>query len=89
MSNQTNYSVKIADRRIYISSGETLLEAMENADIPCEYQCRQGYCGHCRMRLVQGKYSYRDTPLAYIRDGEILPCLAQIEADMEIAKVTE
>ena len=31
-----------------------LLAALESHNINVEYQCREGYCGSCRTRLVSG-----------------------------------
>ncbi|NKI75510.1 2Fe-2S ferredoxin-like protein [Dickeya sp. CFBP 2040] len=64
----------------------SLLEALESQQVPVEYQCRSGYCGACRLRLIKGKVAYRETPLACLQRGEILPCccmpLNDIELDM-------
>ena len=86
MSN-TTFVLKTDERRIYLQAEETLLEAMERSEIDCEYQCRQGYCGHCRMRLLNGNFCYRSNVLAYVRDGEILICSAKAQSDMQITKL--
>lgn len=54
---------------------QTLLECLESADIEVHYHCRDGFCGACRVSLIEGEISYPNgEPLAYIGDGEILPC---------------
>lgn len=55
-------------------SGETLLEGLERTGHVIEYQCRSGYCGSCRTRVIDGDVEYLKEPLAYIANGEILPC---------------
>ncbi|PHM63661.1 class I ribonucleotide reductase maintenance protein YfaE [Xenorhabdus ishibashii] len=71
---------------IHYSSGlhDNLLEALEHGKIQPEYQCRQGYCGSCRVRLVKGKVGYPCKPLAFVNEGEILPCSCYPLTDIEI-----
>ncbi|MDF1764410.1 MAG: class I ribonucleotide reductase maintenance protein YfaE [Oleibacter sp.] len=52
----------------------TLLESLESQDIHLEFQCREGYCGSCRVRLLDGEVHYFEEPMAWIDDDEILPC---------------
>jgi ferredoxin len=35
-----------------------------------EYQCRAGYCGSCRTRLVSGQVDWLTEPLAFIQPGD-------------------
>jgi len=59
----------------YTDAKQTLLECLENANVDVHYHCRDGFCGACRVSLKAGKISYPNgEPLAYIGDGEILPC---------------
>ncbi|AKH64683.1 MULTISPECIES: class I ribonucleotide reductase maintenance protein YfaE [Photorhabdus] len=62
----------------------SLLEALEQGKVQAEYQCREGYCGSCRVRLVKGKVGYRRKPLAFVNEGEILPCCCHPLSDIEI-----
>ena len=61
-----------------------LLEALEDSRIPVEYQCREGYCGSCRVTLLHGKVGYKQKPIAFVQDGEILPCCCHPLSDIEI-----
>ncbi|KPD02493.1 class I ribonucleotide reductase maintenance protein YfaE [Moellerella wisconsensis] len=63
---------------------DSLLEALEDSQIAAEYQCREGYCGSCRVTLLTGKVAYRCQPLAFINKGEILPCCCHPLSDIEI-----
>jgi ferredoxin len=65
-------------------SEHCLLEILELQAVEVEYQCRSGYCGSCRMKLVKGKVSYCQPPLALINDGEILPCCCMPLMDIEL-----
>ena len=51
-----------------------LLESLEAQDVQVPYQCREGYCGGCRTDLLEGEVAYLQEPMAWINEGEILPC---------------
>ena len=54
---------------------ETLLDCLESADIEVHYHCRDGFCGACRVTLVEGEINYpQGEPLAFVGENEILPC---------------
>ena len=85
----------MADRTITLSANgqqlacksehRNLLEVFEHHQVEVEYQCREGYCGSCRMRLINGEVAYSEKPLAFISDGEILPCCCMPVGYIEIA----
>jgi len=62
----------------------SLLAALESHRVCVEYQCREGYCGSCRTRLLMGVVRYSATPLAFVNQGEILPCCCKADGDIEI-----
>ena len=84
----------MTDRTITLSAGgpplvcesrhRNLLEVFEHNNVDVEYQCREGYCGSCRVKLVRGAVQYSEKPLAFISDGEILPCCCRTVGDIEI-----
>ena len=57
-----------------LNTQQTLLENLENQSIPVEFHCRDGHCGACKCKLISGDVTYTTTPLAYLREGEVLPC---------------
>lgn len=61
-----------------------LLQRLEQYGIRHEYQCRNGYCGSCRVKIRKGKVSYKEAPLAFIQPDEILLCCCHVEEDLEI-----
>jgi len=67
-----------------LDSQKTLLENIEAHALEVEYHCRDGYCGACKCRLISGKVEYRKQPLAYLREGEILPCCSISKEDIQI-----
>ncbi|TCP97811.1 ferredoxin [Cricetibacter osteomyelitidis] len=80
------HKIHLLKRRQTIEHNGTtsLLENLEQQGIHHEYQCRSGYCGSCRVKIKQGKVSYKETPLAFIQADEILLCCCQVESDLEI-----
>ena len=62
----------------------SLLVALEAHQVEVEYQCRSGYCGACRLKLLKGEVTYRQQPLAFINQGEILPCCCMPLTDIEL-----
>lgn len=67
-----------------LQANETLLEALERTGHDVEYQCRSGYCGSCRLKLLNGLVTYPNPPLAFIGPYEILPCCCQVQTDLEL-----
>ncbi|WP_145561446.1 class I ribonucleotide reductase maintenance protein YfaE [Yersinia bercovieri] len=65
-------------------NSRNLLETLEHHQVEIEYQCRSGYCGSCRLRLLKGEVCYLQQPLAFIQPNEILPCCCQPLGDIEI-----
>ncbi len=61
-----------------------LLTTLEAHHCQVEFQCREGYCGSCRIRLVRGQVSYAEAPLAFVQQGEILPCCCKADGDIEV-----
>ncbi len=62
----------------------TLLESLEAQSIQIPYQCREGYCGSCRTQLIDGEVAYLEEPMAWINEGEILPCCCVPKGDIKI-----
>lgn len=70
---------------IWLRNENCLLDALEIQEIKIEYQCRAGYCGSCRLKLIKGLVTYYRKPaLALINDSEILPCHCMPLTDIEI-----
>ena len=77
--------LKISDTRLECQDEHpSLLAALESHNINVEYQCREGYCGSCRTRLVSGQVDWLTEPLAFIQPGEILPCCCRAKGDIVI-----
>lgn len=67
------------------SQDKTLLNCLEKNDVEVHYHCRDGFCGACRVKLVQGKITYPNgDPLAFVGEGEILPCCCIPVSDIRL-----
>ncbi|WP_343224002.1 class I ribonucleotide reductase maintenance protein YfaE [Oceanobacter mangrovi] len=69
------YSVMLSDgREARFQYANNLLESLEAQNIDVHFQCREGYCGSCRARLLSGEVHYTSEPMAWINDDEVLLC---------------
>lgn len=66
--------------------GVSVLEQLERAGHQVPFQCREGYCGACRMVLVEGQVHYRHDPLAWVNEGEILACSCEARSEIQIKR---
>ena len=69
--------VQTLDGVLHPHPGESVLETLERHGHHVEFQCRSGYCGACRTPLLAGKVHYAAVPLAFVYQGECLPCCCQ------------
>ena len=67
-------SVEGINQTLEFHYANTLLESLEAQGVQVPYQCREGYCGGCRTLLTEGEVAYLEEPLAWLNEGEILPC---------------
>jgi ferredoxin-NADP reductase len=68
-------------------ASRTLLEVGEMNNIPIPYSCRQGQCGTCVTRLVDGivRMDCEDGLDPGLKaQGYILPCVARAESDVQL-----
>ena len=68
-----------------MASASSILETLEQAKGEVPYQCREGFCGACRAKLLSGSTEYINEPLAFVRDGEVLLCCSKPCSDITIA----
>ena len=78
------FAVKIASSGadVTVAADETLLAALRRAGVTAPYSCQQGFCGTCRIRVINGVVQHRDTLLtAPERDGGMmLTCVSRAAA---------
>ncbi|PTC01263.1 hypothetical protein C9975_03005 [Thalassospira xiamenensis] len=67
-----------------INSHGTVMQSLEKEHVEHRSQCKAGLCGACKVKLNKGKVHYVDSPLGFVRKGEILPCVCIADGDIEI-----
>lgn len=69
-----------------VGSTETLLSALQRSGIAAPHSCRQGFCGTCRTRVVDGRVDHRDTLLTDTEraDATMLICVSRAAAGDEL-----
>ena len=77
-------TLPLQQRSVEHDNRTSLLETLEKNGIFHEYQCRSGYCGSSRVKLLNGRVSYAEMPLAFLQQNEILLCCCRVESDLEI-----
>lgn len=72
--------LKKSQRDINVRARESLLEALEKADVEIPYSCRGGACGFCKTDVIEGDIEHRDY---FLTDEEkksgkcIMPCISR------------
>jgi hypothetical protein len=71
---------------VFTQSGKTLvwqadqdniLEFAEANDLNPDYSCRQGICGTCMCKVLEGEVEYQSEPTAAIAPGSVLICISK------------
>ncbi|QCI21877.1 2Fe-2S ferredoxin-like protein [Buchnera aphidicola (Hyadaphis tataricae)] len=80
------FIINLKKKIIYRKKQNSLLFFLEWNNIPIEYQCRSGYCGMCRVKLIKGKilYSIKQPMAALLRNQEILSCCCIPDGNISI-----
>lgn len=78
-----------SDRRLEVSEEETILEAALREGVMLPYSCKNGTCGSCKGRLLEGDVAYPFHPplaldAAERADGDILLCQASPRSDLAV-----
>lgn len=63
----------------------SLLDSMEQHQIPMNYSCRGGYCGSCKVQLTSGKVSWVQDSLVALAADEILVCCCVPDGSISLA----
>ncbi|TBR37519.1 2Fe-2S iron-sulfur cluster binding domain-containing protein [Marinomonas agarivorans] len=83
------HRVLLNGEEIIVSEDEPLLTQLERAGIQIEYQCREGFCSSCSLKLLRGNVAYPVEPMAWVQSGYLLACCAIVKSDIEIAFFVE
>lgn len=67
-------------KRIVVPSEQSLLEALEHAQVAIPFSCREGMCRSCEVPLIAGEADHRDFVLSdqeWEAHSCILPCVSR------------
>ena len=65
-------------RLVQVTADESPLEALRRVVPGVTYSCRQGFCGTCKLRVLEGDIEHRDQRLlASERATHFLPCVSR------------
>ncbi len=72
-----------------VNDDESVLDAAMRQDIPLAYSCRDGLCGACKARLLDGSVTYPDDrpealSEADVQEGLALLCQARPSSDLRL-----
>ena len=70
---------------LYVFGEESILTELEAHNVLVNYSCRQGHCGSCILKLVDGEVLHQEC-LVPLSEGEILACQSKPTTDIKIAK---
>jgi len=68
---------------LYVFGDESILTELEAHNVLINYSCRQGHCGSCILKLVDGEVLHQDC-LVPLSEGEILACQSKPTTDIKI-----
>jgi len=68
---------------LYVFGDESILTELEAHNVLINYSCRQGHCGSCILKLVDGEVLHEEC-LVPLSKGEILACQSKPTTDIKI-----
>ena len=68
---------------LYVFGDESILTELESHNVLINYSCRQGHCGSCILKLVDGEVLHQEC-LVPLSEGEILACQSKPTTDIKI-----
>ena len=68
---------------LYVFGDKSILTELEAHNVLINYSCRQGHCGSCILKLVEGDVLHQEC-LVPLSDGEILACQSKPTTDIKI-----
>ncbi|WOT06807.1 class I ribonucleotide reductase maintenance protein YfaE [Shewanella youngdeokensis] len=67
----------------------TLLQALEQKKVKTFSECRNGFCGQCKTKIISGSVSYLTDPLVSLANDECLPCCCVPTTDIDLDLSTQ
>ena len=78
------FNISPKDGSFQLDEKENLLDALKRHNYEVDSQCCSGFCGACRIKILSGKVSYPDPPIAFVAADEILPCCCMVEENLNL-----
>lgn len=72
-------------QRLRVGPGETILSALEEAGVLMAWSCRQGMCGTCELRILDGRPDHRDEVLTEEErnlNDRIITCVSRADSPL-------
>ncbi|TXI96502.1 MAG: 2Fe-2S iron-sulfur cluster binding domain-containing protein [Burkholderiaceae bacterium] len=76
--------LKRSQKTIMIAPDQTILQALEAAQVPVASSCGTGQCGTCRVTLLAGEADHRDSVLSpeeKTQEAQFCPCVSRAFSD--------
>ncbi|MGW2487594.1 PDR/VanB family oxidoreductase [Streptomyces sp. NPDC001606] len=80
----TEFEVELrrSGRTVTVPAGSTVLDAVRRELPDTPYSCRQGFCGTCQQRVLEGEIDHRDELLTDAERGDsMLLCVSRARSD--------
>ncbi|WP_435000238.1 2Fe-2S iron-sulfur cluster-binding protein (plasmid) [Vibrio scophthalmi] len=75
--------MKLDHKQLTPKPNTSVLEMLEAHGYQPRSECRDGFCGSCRIKAT-GNPQYVKDPLGYTKHGEILICCVASSSDIDI-----
>ncbi|MFZ2178956.1 MAG: PDR/VanB family oxidoreductase [Rhodococcus sp. (in: high G+C Gram-positive bacteria)] len=81
------FTVRLANTgvEVQVKSDESALTAIRRTKPGQAYSCQQGFCGTCKVRLLDGQVEHRDNVLTdYERNDHMILCVSRAQGSISI-----
>lgn len=69
---------------LFTEQHSNILMALEQKKITLFSECRHGYCGACKTKVISGSVTYHLQPLVHLEQDECLPCCCSPSSDLDL-----
>lgn len=76
----------VDEDKFYLHEGETLLQGLQRVGYTPNFECTQGYCGSCKIKItqIQGDSTHSLPPLCMLQEDEVLACCCLVRGTIAI-----
>lgn len=76
----------VGQEKFYLHDNETLLTGLQRVGFTPNFECCQGYCGTCKLKIAlqNGEIYHNLPPLCYLEDNEVLACCCKLNGTAQI-----